>query len=249
MAIDATPERFDAGRTLKRAFALLKSSPLKFLLWSVAFAGLPDAAMTYASQRFSRAESAFTSPTNWLLLTGTVLTSMLGSFALQAVIASRAARDDDGRGYSSPAAFGGPSDWLALGTLALVASLGIMAGFILLVIPGIILSLAWLVAVPAMVTERLGVMESIRRSNALTGNARGAIFGLSVAVGLAGWLGSWLFALVVAALDVPQFDLAAALANQTVIGLANALFAVAVYQELRWNKDGSPTDRLAEVFA
>lgn len=242
--------RFDAGRAIKRASALLKHDPLKLLLWSVAFAGLPSVAMTYASTRFSRPEMAFTSLTSWLLLLATVMASMLGLVALQAVIARRVARDDAGpRAYSGEAAFGGLSDWLALAALALVTSLGIIAGFVLLIIPGIILSLAWMVVTPAMVTERLGVMDSIRRSNALTGNAKGPILGLWVAIGLIGWLLSWLVGLITNAVDVPMLTLVADPALQVLIGLANSVLVVAIYQELLWSKEGAPTERLAEVFA
>lgn len=249
MVIDAANARFDIGRAIRRALALLKRDPLKLLLWSIAFAGLPDGAMTYANARLSGPESAFSSPTSWILLAATLLTSMLGLVALQAVIARRA-RDDDGpHAYSGEAAFGGLNDYLALVVLGLVTSLGIIAGFILLIIPGIVLSLAWLVVVPAMVTERLGVMDSIRRSNALTGNARGQILGLSVAVGLMGWLIAWLVGMIVDAVGVSVVTLVANPMLQVVIGLVNSALAVAIYQELRWNKEGAPADRLVEVFA
>jgi hypothetical protein len=249
VTIDAADARFDIGRAIGRALALLKRDPLKLLLWSVAFAGLPDAAMTYANARFSGPEAAFSSPTSWILLAATLLTSMLGLVALQAVIA-RLAHDHDGpHAHSGETAFGGLNDYLALVVLGLVTSLGIIAGFILLIIPGIVLSLAWLVVVPAMVTERLGVMDSIRRSNALTGNARGQILGLSDAVGLAGWLAAWLVGLIVDAVSLPMVALITSPALQVVIGLVNSALAVAVYQELRWNKEGASADRLVEVFA
>jgi len=245
MAAGSARAGFDTGRVVKRALALMAREPLKLLLWSVAFVGLPDAAMAYVNARFSQPETAFT-PTGWALLVTTILTSMLGLFALQAVIA---ASDHEGRAAHAKAAFGGLSDYLRLAALGLVTSLGIIAGFILLVIPGIILSLAWLVVVPAMVVERLGVMESIRRSNALTGNARSQIFGLSLATGLAGWLAVWLLGLVINALGVSEIGMIANPALQVVTGLVNALLAVAIYHELRWNQEGAPIDRLAEIFA
>lgn len=249
MSTDATPAGLDTGRAIKRASALLKRDPLKLLLWSVVFAGLPDAATTYVSERFSRPETAF-SLNGWIQLVAVILASMLGLVALQAVVARRAARDfESPRAYSGEAPFGGVSDYLALAALALVTSLGIIAGFILLVIPGIILSLAWMVVTPVMVTERLGVMDSIRRSNALTGNAKGAIFGLWVTIGLIGGLAAWLVGLLTNAVDVPLVTLIAGPALQILVGLVNSVLAVAIYQELRWSKEGGPTERLAEVFA
>lgn len=247
MTVDATPAGLDIGRAIKRGSALLKRDPLELLMWSVVFAGLPDAATTYVSERFP--VTAF-SMTGWILLVAVILTSMLGLVALQAVIARRAARDFEGpRAFSGEPPFGGVSDYLALAALALVTSLGIIAGFILLIIPGIILSLAWMVVTPAMVTERLGVMDSIRRSNTLTGNAKGAIFGLWAAIGLIGGLAAWLVGLLTAAVDVPIVTLIAGPALQVLVGLVNSVLAVAIYQELRWSKEGGPTERLAEVFA
>lgn len=237
--------RFEAGRVLKGALALLKRAPLKLVLWAIVFAGLPDAAANYINMRFSTPEATFTSLNGWLLLVATALTSMLGLVALQAVVTRHAMPNGDG----ARDRFGGLSDYVALAALGLVTSLGIVGGFILLVIPGVILSMAWLVVVPAMMTERLGVMEAIRRSNTLTGDAKGHIFGLSVVIGLAGWLAAWLIGLTTGALDIALVTQIASPALQTLTGLASALFAVAVYQELRLNKEGTPTDRLIEVFA
>ncbi|KQY29828.1 hypothetical protein ASD38_10935 [Caulobacter sp. Root487D2Y] len=214
-------------------------------MWSAAFSGLPDAATTYLSAHLFKPDTAFTSLESWLLLVATVLVSMLGLVALQAVVARHAVRDDTG----GRAPFGGLNDYLTLVALGLVTTLGTVAGFILLIIPGVVLSLAWVVVVPAMVTERLGVMNSIRRSNALTENARGDIFGLLVAIGLVGWLAAWLVTLITDALDIAFVNLIASPALQTLTGLFSATVAVAIYQELRVNKEGTSTDRLVKVFA
>jgi len=86
MTVDTAPKRFGSWRAVKRALALLKRAPLKFLLWSVAFAGLPDLATTYATTRFSSPETAFTTLNGWLLMVATMLVSMFGLVALQVVI-------------------------------------------------------------------------------------------------------------------------------------------------------------------
>ena len=46
----------------------------------------------------------------------------------------------------------------------LLTSLGIMLGFLLLVIPGIILSVRWAIAVPILIGDDAGIIESIGRS-------------------------------------------------------------------------------------
>lgn len=58
----------------------------------------------------------------------------------------------------------------------LLVGLGVAVGYVLLIIPGIILALMWSVAMPASVFENLGPMESLRRSNALTKGSKGGIF-------------------------------------------------------------------------
>lgn len=244
MADAAAPGRFNTGRAVRRALAMLKRNIAANLAWAVVFTGLPDLGMAYANQRFSE-DAPFGSLARWGFLVGTMLASMFGMSALQAVIARRTALD----GASSRRAFGGFSDYLALATLGLVTGLGIVAGYALLAIPGIILSLAWFVVVPAMVTERLGVMESIRRSNALTREVRGEIFGLWVGVGILSFLAAWVGGLAIDALGIPALSLVVSSAIQAVIGLVDAILVVAVYQELRESQEGSPADRLVEVFA
>ncbi|WP_029914774.1 hypothetical protein [Caulobacter sp. UNC358MFTsu5.1] len=248
MADAAAPGRFNTGRAVRRALAMLKRNIAANLAWAVVFTGLPDLAMAYANQRFSE-DAPFGSLARWGFLVGTMLASMFGMTALQAVIARRTALDDSNRRASSRSVFGGSSDYLALATLGLVTGLGIVAGYALLAIPGIILSLAWFVVVPAMVTERLGVMESIRRSNALTREVRGEIFGLWVGVGILSFLAAWVGGLAIDALGIPALSLVVSSAIQAVIGLVDAILVVAVYQELRESQEGSPADRLVEVFA
>ena len=51
--------------------------------------------------------------------------------------------------------------------VGVVAAVGIMAGFILLVIPGLILITLWSVAAPVVVLEHPGVFPALRRSRVL----------------------------------------------------------------------------------
>ncbi len=58
----------------------------------------------------------------------------------------------------------------------MLAALGIMLGYLLLIVPGIILALMWSVAMPASVLEGLGAIESLGRSRQLTKGSKGMIF-------------------------------------------------------------------------
>jgi hypothetical protein len=245
-----TQTGFGTGRAFKYAATILKRDYPKILLFSALFIGLPDVAMTYLSKYVAKPGAGYADPNAWVVLAVNLVVSMLGEVALQAAVSRGALGDLDGRrAASDDTPFGGLRDCLALAALGLVTSLGILGGFILLVIPGIILSLAWMVAVPAMVTERLGVLDSIRRSNKLTGEQRGTIFGLSVAVGLVGFVVGWLVQLIASAVANPIVNEIIDPAMQTLTGVVNALLAVAIYHELRRSKEGTSTERLAAVFA
>ena len=76
--------------------------------------------------------------------------------------------------------------------IAWLHSAGILLGFICLVIPGVMLSLMWSVAAPVAAAEGTGVAETFRRSRALTDNALGNIFVLTLISGVGGGAFSWL---------------------------------------------------------
>lgn len=68
----------------------------------------------------------------------------------------------------------------ALILLAIVLWILIAIGFLLLIIPGVILALMWIVSVPAMVVEDKGVFDSMSRSSDLTRDNRMRILGLGI---------------------------------------------------------------------
>src|SRR5262249_32668675 len=59
----------------------------------------------------------------------------------------------------------------------ILAYLGILAGSVLLLVPGLILITMWSVALPATTVERTGVIASLSRSSALTRGRRWRVFG------------------------------------------------------------------------
>lgn len=66
--------------------------------------------------------------------------------------------------------------------LQLVVGILIALGLILLIIPGVILALMWIAAVPAFVVEGKGVFESMSRSSELTRGNRMRILGVGIIV-------------------------------------------------------------------
>jgi hypothetical protein len=132
----------------------------------------------------------------------------------------------------------------------------VMAGLVLLVVPGVVLLVATSVAIPAAVVERPGVVGAIRRSFALTRGRRWPLFaaGLSILVTV------WVLVAVVqvgtavaatALLPPPKAIFALFAASQ----LGNVFFSVlpligmsVAYHDLRVEKEGIDTAALARVF-
>ena len=134
----------------------------------------------------------------------------------------------------------------------------IMVGMLLLVVPGIVLAVAWCTAIPAVVVERMGPVAALRRSFALTRGQRWAVF--------AGFLA--LHAILYVAMlvvQIPAVFVAVAtaasspgtgvLVTVTVSQVLGAVFgsvilvgAAVAYHDLRTTKEGPDAEQLAAVF-
>ncbi len=130
---------------------------------------------------------------------------------------------------------------------AILAGLAIGIGFVLLIVPGLIVMTVLYVAIPVAVIERPGVMASLSRSSELTSGYRMKIFGLGVIL-----MGS---VILVGLLIGSQDDIAslstylyAYTGFEIVIAVLGSIVSAVVYQDLRAIKDGVNIDELAAVF-
>jgi uncharacterized membrane protein len=134
--------------------------------------------------------------------------------------------------------------------LSIVYALGLAFGFLLLVVPGIIVMCMWFVAVPVLVEERAGIMGSLSRSSELTDGFRWHVFGLVVILSLLSWaLGA--LAAILPATAAPGNLLVIALCNAVAAALSGvfgAAVAASLYIELRQVKEGATTDNLVAIF-
>jgi membrane-anchored glycerophosphoryl diester phosphodiesterase (GDPDase) len=141
--------------------------------------------------------------------------------------------------------------------LTILVSIGIMLGFMLLIVPGIILLTMWAVAIPALVIEREGVGAAFRRSSQLTKGARWKIFALFLVLLII----YWLLSLVIGLAGLKMYSAADSAAGLTVGNLLgsvvlgtvfNTLWGTiqpSLYVELRQWKEGGSLENLQEVFA
>jgi hypothetical protein len=126
-------------------------------------------------------------------------------------------------------------------TLAgLLAAVGITIGFLLLIVPGLILITLWLLIVPAIMLENRGVFESFGRSRQLVSGHGWSVFGvivLTVAILIAVNIG---LSLVEAAFDSRWLNLLLDIASQTAAVPFLALAWTITYFELRAIKEPMP---------
>jgi hypothetical protein len=241
----------DIGRVLQRGFSAIGSNVLAYALLAVLFIGLPNFAMQYViyGQAFGSGDAGIGASLGsyaalWLL-------TMFGAYLLQATVVRSAilelsGRDADVQG-SLVAALGLVLPMIGL---AIVSYFAIVFGLLLLIVPGIILCVMWIVAVPVLVEERPGVFGSLSRSAALTKGSRWPIFGLLVLFLIFWWVVGLAFALLSFGnpFEQPILFAASSAIAAVVNGVVMAAMLASLYFELRTVKEGATTDSLASIF-
>jgi hypothetical protein len=126
-------------------------------------------------------------------------------------------------------------------TLAgLLAALGITAGFLLLIVPGLVLLTLWLLIVPAIMLEGCGVFASFGRSRELVSGHGWNVFGVivvTIAILIAVNIG---VSIVEGVLDSRWVSLLLDIASQTATAPFLALAWTITYYELRGLKEATP---------
>ncbi len=138
---------------------------------------------------------------------------------------------------------------LHLALMALLMILVVSVCLFSFILPGFIMISLWFVAIEVCVIERLGVVDSLNRSEALTHGCRMKIFGLWAMVCVAVWVANYLGAHLVLLLGAPSLlvFLAGALAASVPTAFGGVM-AVVVYFELRAVGEGRSFDRLLTFF-
>lgn len=120
----------------------------------------------------------------------------------------------------------------------LVVGLAVGAGLVLLVIPGLILMAYWSSVVPAVVLERKGVLEAIKRSQRL---ASGDVLRIVVIIVISVLVTNVVAAVITALLGaLPRFVdvyVAGVVANSITVPLVALVWSL-IYFDLRLNKEG-----------
>lgn len=129
--------------------------------------------------------------------------------------------------------------------VAIVSGLAKLLGLILLIVPGLIVSVMLWVAVPVAVVERPGIMRSLSRSADLTKGNRWPVFGIILLIGIGSLVASFLVSQVFGATAPGAFV-------TWIVAAAISAFAASViavgYATLRQTKEGVGIEEIARVF-
>jgi hypothetical protein len=275
----AKGDAFNIGRVIQRTFGLIARNWLPFSLLGTLFAGLPYFLILVVYPLALSGSERFAS----VVPIGLGAIYLLGALSLQAVL-TRASVDELGGARASL----GASLWAGLVALFPMLGLVLFTGFVLLVALiamslftgaaalgagyvfvlaiwfGIFASLVylfvrWIAVVPVTVIERSGVIQSLRRSSALTEGHRWAILGLAVLYAVATLVLHAVLNVVLpgAVVDLTRLPSSAAWYAPTAIlvlvqiatSVIVAVGIAAIYFELRQIKEGVGVEELVQVFA
>lgn len=178
---DIYPPKLDFGRVFQRTAWVLGRQPLLIFGLALVLGALPTALSLYSIGHWADFDdspfSIFHSGYFW----GPSLLALIVAAFLEAAVLAAALGELGGRSPTPPAALtAGLKFFLPLFAVNLIFVLCVAAGLILLVVPGVILALAWCLAGPALLVERSGITEVFGRSADLTRNNRWRLFGLAL---------------------------------------------------------------------
>ena len=246
--------KMDIGRVLTNTFGVISRNPVVFLGLSFLVVAIPQALLQLAMGVGDPADQAasmvafFESPA--LIISGIAgwFVLIILSVLLQATFIVATVNDLGGR----PVNIGecitqALRKLLPLIGLGILFTIGIMVGFVLLVIPGIILYLMWIIAAPVMMAEDKGILDSFKRSAELTkGSKRWILLLLIIFFVLAMIIGG-----IGGAIGI--FSASAAiivgLITNTIVGSLQSAGIASIYVDLRTAKEGTDTGTLADVFS
>ncbi|MET0295009.1 MAG: hypothetical protein ABW042_08320 [Phenylobacterium sp.] len=158
-------------------------------------------------------------------------------------------RDLDGRPTRLPELLmAGVRTFVPMALITTLTTLGMLLGLMLLLVPGVILMLMWYVALPANISERLGILASLARSAELTRNNRLMILVLFIIIVAVSWVVARLAEALATSIAAGQ---AAALTQVIAAALTtpfSTVIGAVLFVELRRIKEGGGPGGLAAYF-
>lgn len=258
---------FSGGRIFERVFATIRHNPGPTVGLAFVIGAIPGFLTTYLMQQVQPemlAQQGVGIGFYALTLLSMILGIVIGALTQAALTRATVAESEGRKASLGECLAAGFAVLLPLIGLSILLAIGVALGFVLLVVPGVILYLMWSVAVPALVEERRGVFGSFGRSRELTDGAKWKIFGIMLVVLVVYWLLSGVSGmLMISSMDLsdpqvlsnPQAPFQStgfiiiSLIVGTLVNLFWGLVQASLYVELRDWKDGPATAKLEQVFS
>lgn len=240
--------KIDIGRVVNNTFGVIRRHPAIFLGLSFLIVGIPNGLVQLAQGEPEAVANMFMSPA---ALAGSMIgyfVMMFFSVVLQATLIVATVNDLGNKPINlGDCLVRAIRKFLPLIGLGILMSIGIGLGLVLLIVPGVILALMWIVATPVMMAEDKGVIDSLRRSAQLTSGSKGLIFLLFIIfiiiAAIIGFVGG-----ILSFWSTVAMFLVSTLVN-TVTGALQGAGVASIYVDLRTAKEGTDTSALADIFA
>lgn len=134
---------------------------------------------------------------------------------------------------------------LALTGTFLLMGLGVMVGLLLLVIPGIYLALAWMLAMQIVMLEGIAGSSALARSRELLRDHMMRAFGIFIVAAIVGGVISTVLQLLVSAIPIVR-SVASAIAQSVTMAFYTGV-GVVLYFDLRCRKENFDLEHLAQL--
>lgn len=250
----SSQKRFEMGNVLEQTFSAIKTNASVFFGAAILLVGLPSLLIGLWSIQVTD-PYGYGSAEGALVTFGGLIVSWLGAIVLQGTVLKAAINGFNGRKTSFGDAIAtGFGSFLPLLGAGILIGLGTMLGYILLIVPGILLSIIWVVTAPVIVAEKQDVLSSMGRSRDLTRNHRWAIFFLILLYFIVAWMltggASFFGAAIGAAGATDQFYMLAVVdaVIAVVVSVLSSAGVSALYFELRTSKEGMVPEQIASIF-
>lgn len=262
----SAPEHEDrglsVGRVFSRGFGTITANPLPTLGLAFLFGAVPNILFAHFARLAGQTAVTELGPFAGagIMVFSLVVSVVLAVVTQGALVRATVAHSEGRKSSFAESAMAGLRVAFPLVLLAIVSSIGIALGFLLLLVPGVILYVIWSVAAPALVEERIGPLEALGRSRYLTSGARWTIFGVGLVLIVLSWMLTGIMAVIISAvsgaetfaepdyLSMPFSGLVAGALFQTLTSALWGVILSSLYVELRNWRDGPTVDSLAEVF-
>lgn len=250
------------GRIFQRMFSTITHNPLVVLGLALVLGGLPSLLFSYVTRSVMGVTAVSLANGNLREFYGATAFSwvvgvIIGAIVQGALTRATVAENEGHKASFSDCIVAGLRVFLPLVAVGLIFGLAVGLGFVLLIIPGVFIMIAWSVAAPVVVVERGGVFGALGRSFELTSGYRWKILGLFLVLlviyfiifAVLGIIGLKTLGGAAAAGQFGTIQIISNIVSAMVLNLLWGTIQPSLYIELRQAKEGDSVGNLEQVFA